>query len=87
MKEERVKKIIEYIRNESKSINYDFFKKNFDFTVPSSFVTELYEIKNKIKNDKLVNVIKNRLIDLKDEINEMSEDERKLNNQLLYQLL
>ena len=33
--------------------------------------------KNKKENDKLVNVIKSGLIDLKNKIKEMSEDEKK----------
>ena len=32
--EERVKKIIEYIENKSKDINYDLFKDYFEFLVP-----------------------------------------------------
>ena len=84
LKEERVKEVIESIENESKGINYDLFKKHFNFAVPSGLVKQLYEIKNKNKNDKLVNVIKSRLIDLKGKINKMSEDEKKLNNQRKY---
>ena len=72
--EERVKKFIEYIENESKSINYDLFKKHFNFVVPSALIKQSYEIKN--KNNELVNVIKSGLSDLKDEIKEMSEDEK-----------
>ena len=37
---------------------------------------KLYEIKNKNKNNKLVNVIKSGLSDLKDKIKEISEDEK-----------
>ena len=37
---------------------------------------KLYEIKNKNKNNKLVNAIKSGLSDLKDKIKEMSEDEK-----------
>ena len=47
--EERTKKIIKYIENESKSINYDLFKKHFNFAVPSALVKQLYETKNKRK--------------------------------------
>ena len=36
----------------------------------------LYEIKSKKEKNKLVNVIKSGLIDLKDEIEKMSEDEK-----------
>ena len=37
---------------------------------------KLYETKNKKENNELVNVIKSGLIDLKDEIKKMSEDEK-----------
>ena len=68
LEEERVKKFIKYIENESKSINYDLFKKHFNFAVPSALVKQLYETKNRKKNNGLVNVIKGGLSDLKDEI-------------------
>ena len=45
---------------------------------------KLYETKNKNKNNKLVEEIQNRWSDLKDEIKKMSEDEKKLNNQIEY---
>ena len=64
--------------------NYDLFKDYFKFVVPSALVKKLYEIKNKKKKNKLVNVIKSGLSDLKDRIKEMSDDEKKLNNQLKY---
>ena len=62
--------------------NYDLFKDYFKFVVPSALVKKLYEIKNKKKKNKLVNVIKSGLSDLKDRIKEMSDDEKKMNNQL-----
>ena len=37
---------------------------------------QLYEIKNKKENDELVNIIKSGLIELKEEIEKMSEDEK-----------
>ena len=76
--EERVKKFIEYIENKSKDINYDLFKYYFKFVVPSNLVKQLYEIKNKKRKNKLVNVIKSGLSDLKNKITEMSEDEKKI---------
>ena len=72
------KKSIEYIENESKSINYDLLKHYFNFVVPSALEKNLYETKNKKKNDKLVNAIKNGLTDLKDEVEKMSEDEKEI---------
>ena len=56
----------EYIENESKSINYDLFKKHFNFNVPSALIKQLYEIKNRKENNELVNVFKSGLGDLKD---------------------
>ena len=53
------------------------FKKHVNFVVPNALVKKLYETKNKNKKDKLVNIIKNGLSDLKDEIKGMSEDEIK----------
>ena len=75
---ERVKKFIKHIENESKDINYDLLKKHFFIAVPSVLIKELYETKNRKKNNELVNVIKSRLSDLKDEIKEMSEDEKEI---------
>ena len=39
---------------------------------------QLYEIKNKKENDELVNIIKSGLIELKEEIEKMSEDEKEI---------
>ena len=50
-------------------------KKIFNFVVITALVKQLYETKNKNKNDKLVNLIKSGLSNLKDEITEMSKDE------------
>ena len=82
LEEERVKKFIEYIENESNDINYDLFKDCFKFVVPSALVKNLYEIKNKNNKNKLVNAIKSGLSDLKYQIKEKPEIEKKLNNQL-----
>ena len=53
-------------------------KKHFFIAVRSVLIKELYETKNRKKNNELVNVIKSRLSDLKDEIKEMSEDEKEI---------
>ena len=75
-----VKKFIEYIENESKKINYDLFKNYFNFVVPSALAKQLYTTKDKNKNDKLVEEIKNRWSNLKDEAEKMSEDEKEIEN-------
>ena len=55
------KTIMEHIADESKGINYDLFKHYFNFVVPSALTKQLYEMKKKKKNDKLVKEIKNGL--------------------------
>ena len=72
------KKLIKYIENESKGINYDLFKDYFDFLVPSALAKKSFETKNKNKSNRLVKLIKNRWSDLKDEIKKMSEDEKEI---------
>ena len=71
------KKFIEYIENESTDTNYDLFKDYFDFVVPNGLAKKLYETKNKNKNNELVELIKVRWSNLKDEIKKMSEDEKR----------
>ena len=71
------KKFIEYIDNKSKTIDYNVFKNYFDFSVNSALVKKSYKTKNKKENNELVEKIKNRWSDLKDEIKRMSKDEKK----------
>ena len=52
------------------------FENYFNFVAATVLTKHLYKIKKKEK-DKLVNVIKSGLIDLKDEIEKMAEDEKK----------
>ena len=76
-KKDDYKNFIKYIEDESKGIDYELFEDYFNFVAPTVLTETLCEIKNKKENDKLVNVIKSGLIDLKDEIEKMSEDEKK----------
>ena len=84
--ESKENKFFKYIENESKSINYGLFEKHFNFIAPAVLAKKLYETKNKNKNNELVNVIKRRLRDLKEEITNMSEEEKieKLKNQIKF---
>ena len=66
-----------YIQNEPKGINYDLFRKYFNFETPTQLTKKLFEIKDKKKNNDFVEEIKSRWSKLKDEIKEMSENERK----------
>ena len=54
------------------------FENYFDFSIPVALVKQLYETKNKNKNDKLAEYIKNRWCNLKDEIKKMSEDGKEI---------
>ena len=58
------------------------FKTYFNFSIPSALVKQLYETKDKNKNNELVKEIKNSWSDLKDEIQNMFKDEKNLNNQI-----
>ena len=52
------------------------FKEYFIFESPTDLTKQLYKIKNKNKNNELVNVIKTGIIDLRKKINKMSKDEK-----------
>ena len=60
------------------------FQDYFDSVVPSALAKKLYETKNKNKNNELVEEIKNRWSNLKDEIKKYLRMKRKLNNQIKY---
>ena len=76
------KKHFKYIEDKSIDINYELFKKHFNFKAPTVLAKKLCDTKDKKKNNELVNVIKSGLIDLKDEIEKMSEDKKKIENQI-----
>ena len=75
------KKFIEKIEKESKGINYDLFKDCFNFIVPSTLVKELHETKNENKNNELIEEIRKRWSNLKNEIKKKClKMKKKLNN-------
>ena len=53
------------------------FRKYFNFETPTQLTKKLFEIKDKKKNNDFVEETKNRCSKLKDEIKEMSDDEKK----------
>ena len=57
------------------------FKDYFKFESPTALTEQLYKIKNKNKNNELVNVIESRSTDLKNEIKKMTKREKKSKNQ------
>ena len=74
--EDDTKKFVKYIENGTKGINYNLFEHYFNFVVPSTLAKYLNETKNKNKNNELVEEIKKRWSNLKDEAEKMSEDEK-----------
>ena len=65
-------------------MDYDLFKDYFDSVVPSALAKKLYETKNKNKNNKFVNLIKNIWSNLKDEIEKCLKMKKELNKQIKY---
>ena len=70
-----VSKFNEWVNKKETGINYELFKKYFKFQRPSDMLKDLYITNDKYKNNKLVNIIKSGLSDLKNEIEDMSEEE------------
>ena len=73
--ENSVKELSKLVNKEETDVNWGLFQKHFKFTKPSALLKELYLIKNKKENKKLVDLIKSGSKDLKDEIKGMSENE------------
>ena len=64
------------INGEKMITNGELFQKLFKF--PTAMLTDLYSTDNKQKNNRLVDVIKSGLSNLKGEIEQMSEGEKKI---------
>ena len=56
-------------------MNGELFQERFGFQMPSAMLKDLFRIKNKKKNNDLINVIKCGLNDLRNEIERMPENE------------
>ena len=57
-------------------MNYDLSREYFDLSVPNALAKNLYELKNKNKNNELVKAIKNKWSNLKDRIKNINEQEK-----------
>ena len=57
-KESKENEFFEYIKNESKGINFDLFRKYFNFETPTQLTKKLFEIKDKKKNNDFVEEIR-----------------------------
>ena len=71
------KKFNKSVNREETDKNSKIFQKCFSFQRPSDMLKELYKTNDKNKNNKLVDMIKSGLSDLKNEIENMSEEEKK----------
>ena len=68
----------EWDNKKERSINSEIFNKYFKFQRPSDMLKDLYRINDKYKNKGLVNVIKSGLSDLKNETENMSDEEKEI---------
>ena len=79
---EKAKNIVSELNRQvvekNKIINKELFKKYFRFQDLVSKQTELYKTKNTDKKNKLVNVMKSGLRDLRRDIEEMSDDVKEI---------
>ena len=68
----------EWDNKKERSINSEILNKYFKFQRPSDMLKDLYRINDKYKNKGLVNVIKSGLSDLKNETENMSDEEKEI---------
>ena len=73
---EDVSNFNEWANRKETGINYELFQKHFKFQKPSDILKSVYKTNDKKNNNKLVNIIKSGLSDLKNEIENMSEEEK-----------
>ena len=71
-----LKEFNELINREETNINSELFQKHFKFQRLSDTLKAVYTTNDKNKNNRLVNVIKSGLSDLKNEIEKMGEEEQ-----------
>ena len=67
-----------YIAKKETDINEELFRKYFGFRKPSDIFNSLIDTNDIERNNKLVGLINSVLKDFKEEINKMSEQERKI---------
>ena len=75
-----MKELNELIIKKETGINRELFKKYFNFEMPTAMLKALYNLNVRKKNNNLVNVIKSGLSDFKNEIENMSEEEKEIEN-------
>ena len=68
----------ELIIKKETDINSGLFRKHFNFQRPSDILKAVYTTIDRKKNNDLVNLIKSRLSDLKNEIENMGKEEKEI---------
>ena len=71
-------KFNEWVNEKERGINNEILQKLFKYQRPSGMLKDLYKINDKCRNNDLVNVIKGGLSDLKNEIKNISEEEKEI---------
>ena len=72
-----VKNFILKIESMAKNINLSLLKDFFESPSPADYAKVLINVKNPNENKEIVAKMKNRILDLKDRIKEMSKNEKK----------
>ena len=73
-----MRELNELIIKKETDINSELFRKHFNFQRPSEMLKAVYTTNDRKKNNDLVNVIKSGLSDLKNEIENMSTEEKEI---------
>ena len=76
---------LDEIKEKEQNINKELFKKYFHFQTPTAMLKSLYNLNGKKSNALLVRTIKSGLIDLKNKIEKMSEDQ--IDNEEPYEIV
>ena len=75
-----VNKFIEEIKLMEEKINLSLFEEFFESSSPANYAKMLINTKNADENKEIVEEIENRISDLKDRIEQMSDKEKKYEN-------
>ena len=75
-----VNKFIEEIKSMEEKINLSLFEEFFESSSPANYAKMLINTKNADENKEIVEEIENRISDLKDRIEQMSDKEKKYKN-------
>ena len=73
-----MRKFNELVNKKETDISRELFQKHFKFQRPSDMLKFVYTTNDKKKNDDLGNLIKSGLSDLKNEIENMNEEEKEI---------